>query len=158
MKEPPKVAIEVALAAAKQSPCGKSKRGVSVYRVRSTDGDAIVVGLGWNGMPGGAACTNDETCRRLCAQRCVHAEMRAIRGAAIRHLVPLTSHDAVHVKIGAAGELVPSGGPSCWQCSREILDVGLGGFWLYHGDCLEPWRRYTAAEFHASTLINCGLS
>lgn len=199
---PPESAIKAAVNAARQSPCGKSKRGVSVF-VIDAPVHWPVIGTGWNGMPGdGAVCTNDEACHRTCAMRCVHAETRALRMAArersripwrhaetpIRHGRPLVDCDAVHVKINDSGELVPSGGPSCWQCSREVLDVGLSGFWLYEdpptlecppdcpvckADCsladvvasaasIGPrhprWRRYTASEFHAATLLACGLS
>jgi deoxycytidylate deaminase len=86
-----------------------------------------------------------------CSKRCVHAEMRAIRTNA-------RGADVVHVKIDEHGELVAGGGPSCWQCSREILDAGCKGAWLYEqsqpGDC---WRYYTAADFHRTTMLACDI-
>lgn len=132
---PPADIIAAAVRAARQSPCVKSQRGVVVY-ARSS---GIDIAAGWNGPPGvGARCAGDDNCREACGKICVHAEMRALRTAHdmlhrpefdVRHMAEL---DAVHVKIGGPGrELVDGGGPSCWQCSREVLDVGLGGFWLY---------------------------
>jgi hypothetical protein len=67
------------------------------------------------------------------------------------------------------GSVVACNGPSCWQCAREILDVGfVGGVWLYElSDWLgvripEPhgksfWRRYPAEEFYHRTLARCGM-
>jgi site-specific DNA-cytosine methylase len=69
--------------------------------------------------------------------------------------------DLVHVELGPDGGVVPCDGPSCWQCSREILDVGfVGGVWLYEHILLAPgrmWRRYPAEEFYRVTLENCGM-
>ncbi len=62
--------------------------------------------------------------------------------------------DMIHAKV-VDGELVPSGGPSCWQCSKAILADGrIGGVWLFHN---EGWRRYGATEFHRLTLKTCEL-
>lgn len=165
MDAPPDLCIRAALKAARQSPCAKSRRGVAVFR--TVAGGVAIYGVGFNSMPGDATCDGSETCRAMCSKRCVHAEMRAIRAAAIRHLTPLSGCYAVHVKLGTVGELVAGGGPSCWQCSREVLDVNLGSMWLYEqahpnppvGLTLPPatWRRYTAAQFHAATLAACDL-
>jgi ribosome modulation factor len=64
------------------------------------------------------------------------------------------SGDMLHVKT-VGGELVPSGDPSCWQCSRAILaDKRIDGVWLFHAD---GWRRYNPIEFHEATLRARGL-
>lgn len=157
--------VEAAVAAARLSPCQKSKRGVVIFVPDS----ATVIASGWNGQPGDRACDGSDGCRATCAKRCLHAEHRAIRqaiavvsqsyssGLAWRErgagrAVPTLKHfDALHVKI-TAGQLDSSGPPSCWQCSREVLDVGLGGFWLLQD---WAWRRYDADTFHHETLINC---
>jgi hypothetical protein len=117
-----------------------------------------------------------------CSMMCVHAEARAVRDSANYQeweVVPPEATDLVHVKTitpqqlddldelgqGPRGLLMTSSGktigmiavsghPSCWQCSREILDAGLGGVWLYHA---EGWRRYAAAEFHDITLDTCDI-
>jgi hypothetical protein len=46
--------------------------------------------------------------------------------------------------------LVPSGGPSCAQCSKLALAAGIVGVWLYHEN---GWRRYGAGEFHRLSLL-----
>jgi hypothetical protein len=56
--------------------------------------------------------------------------------------------DMLHVKT-VDGELVPSGGPSCVQCSKLALAAGIAGVWLFHED---GWRRYGAVEFHELSL------
>lgn len=160
MLTPPLHTIAVAVEYARLSLCSKSKRGVVVFE-RDT---GELHGRGFNGLPGETACTGSSACREFCGRRCVHAEVRAIRDA-VGHLAyrdewELHTCDAVHVKIDEHGDLVAGGGPSCWQCSREVLDVGLGGFWLYEDCCPymdARWVRYTAAEFHAATLQACGI-
>jgi hypothetical protein len=156
--------IDAAIAAARRSPCAKSKRGVVIYRHG-------IVGVGFNGQPSGECGGSGGVCWPVCHKVCVHAEMRAIREALQRpgchtslpdlhepgHRPHALLHDPgyrlVHVKV-IDGALVASGGPSCWQCSREILDVGLAGVWLFH---FEGWRFYPADEFHAETLRACEL-
>lgn len=180
---PPQHIIDAAIRAARRSPCAKSKRGVVVYVVSS----GIDIASGYNGPPAGGACAGDAVCRAACGKLCVHAEMRAIRQAHIQlhrrelGIGSMAACEAVHVKVDGPGMmLMPGGGPSCWQCSREVMDVGLAGFWLYEGeqrcscgegcyaphyakpdgDCTCPWhmgdtgqwRRYTATEFHQATL------
>lgn len=154
MSGPPPFAVSAAIAAARQSPCAKSRRGVAVYRK-----DAVV-GVGFNGQPSGACDeakfvrtfpsgivtsgrgilmrAEAKRCREECGKRCVHAEVRAIRAAVanIGHTELEFEYEAVHVKVDH--DLVPGGGPSCWQCSREVLDVGLAGFWLFEVDPLSP--------------------
>lgn len=127
MTAPPDVAIAEALQTAALSPCAKSKRGVVAYA--RTD-PPRVIGVGFNGPPRDIRCDGSWSCQADCGKRCVHAEVRAIRDLpttpTLRRWIVL-----VHVKIGEDGRLVAGGGPSCWQCSREILDVGIGGVWLF---------------------------
>ena len=180
---PPASVIAVAEAATRQSPCAKSRRGAVVFG--ASDDMVVTFGAGFNGQPAPFACTGTARCRELCAKLCEHAEGRAIRAAAgefhgVRMLGIALRCDLVHVKIGDDGKLTAGGGPSCWQCSRAILDCGfIDGVWLYEetaappfdadvrvGDLLIPtvvtekwkrWRRYTAEEFHRTTLHNCGM-
>ncbi len=168
---PPDHAIAKAVEMARKSPCLKSKRGVVIFHPLTDD---VLCG-GFNTPPRDfrsdlrPRCDGSEACRASCAKTCIHAESKAIRGmiwlcgAAREHSDPAPAElDLLHVKIDIrAGDLVAGGGPSCWQCSREILDVGLGGVWLFEtveratGTRDQPppvWKRYTAAEFHAETL------
>ncbi len=135
MTAPSDTVIRRAELAAAKSPCAKSKRGVVLTF------DEHVVAEGFNGPPPGIGCDGSTACRNDCGKRCVHAEMRALRGAATWLGQFPHSHardggrgllDVVHVKLGEDGRVVAGGGPSCWQCSREILDVGfVRGVWLY---------------------------
>lgn len=138
--EPPESAVLHAISIAKMSPCAKSKRGATVYEV-DADGDLVcIVNAAFNGPPGFRAfstCGGSDECRRDCGKICMHAEERAIvainkdewqrfgdRGMHLQHL------ELVHVKV-VNGSLVPGGGPSCWQCSRTVLDEQIGAVWLY---------------------------
>jgi hypothetical protein len=181
---PPDHAIRRALEQATRSPC-RSQRGVAVYD-RESGG---VVGVGHNGPPGALGCPGRSICAGTCGQRSVHAESRALRDAiawwppcrkiatthrerdtTLRH-VWTSGYDLVHVELAAGGDVSACDGPSCWQCSREILDVGfVDGVWLYEeferaAGLVTPyaprsmppgvWRRYTAQEFYDVTLTAC---
>lgn len=178
---PHAAAVAAAELVAAMSPCQKSRRGVVAFSTGAR-GSVAIYGEGFNG-PALGACDGSEACRKDCGRRCVHAEMRAIRGV-------LDACDLVHVKIGADGRVVAGGGPSCWQCSREILDGKLViGVWLYEAGvsrctgcrrfedssaeiedrlrrCMEcgsdlvrddMWRYRTAEEFHRETLRACAI-
>lgn len=68
----------------------------------------------------------------------------------------------VHAKV-EGGELVAGGGPSCWQCSKFLLSVGVSGIWLYEKPQIEDgavppaWHFYTPVDFHMETLSNLDL-
>lgn len=142
---PPVTAIAAAIAAAEQSPCSKSKRGASVFHPATT----TIYGVGFNGQPSPFACSGSEACRASCSQLCVHAEVRAIRRATFGSWTrELNGLEMLHVKV-VDGMLVSSGSPSCVQCSREIVDVGLSAMWLYENDA---WKRYTAVDFHQRSI------
>ncbi len=138
LSDPPQTVIDAAVEAGSRSPCAKSKRGVALWS--RTDG--TICALGENGQN--------------CGKLCEHAEAAAIRRLR-HHPVRLRprSLDLLHTKV-VDGALVPSGPPSCWQCSKAILaDRRIDGVWLFHGD---GWRRYTACEFHRLTLATCELA
>jgi transcriptional regulator with XRE-family HTH domain len=129
---PPDQVVDRALEIASRSPC-RSKRGVVLYDPRTGE----VRGSGFNSPPASLGCPGRERCSGTCGQRSVHAEVRALREALIARSAraalggPL---DLVHVEIGADGYAVACDGPSCWQCAREVLDVGfVAGVWLYLG-------------------------
>ena len=141
-------ALALATSIGAQSPCAKSKRGVVVFQTGGAMPTQLIAS-GCNGPPGDFVCDGSDACRAVCGKIAVHAEDRAIRGAGRF----AEGADLLHVKV-VDGVAVPSGGPSCWQCSRTIVDAGIEGVWLLHADGL---RRYTAAEFHCLTLAACGL-
>jgi deoxycytidylate deaminase len=139
--QPPESVVVAAVAAARASPCVKSKRGAVVflpgargYWNGKTD---LVISNGYNGPPAGVRCDGSDLCRASCRYRCEHAESRAVMQALLVEReeseigVALRHHEIVHVKIGADGDLVGGGPPSCTPCAVRILDVGLGAVWLY---------------------------
>lgn len=163
------------------SRCAKSKRACVVFDPLTGN----ISGKGWNEQPDGIPCDGSEECRRDCAKLCIHAEAMAITealctvSANLQRHVPLDGLQLVHGKF-VNGQLVEGGGPSCWQCSKQVLESGLDGVWLYidfHAERLKrvaaedpsgmrvlcdtylapQWRFYTAAAFHEETLKACGL-
>lgn len=143
--EPPEKAVDWAIDLAYDSPCQKSKRGAVLFK-----GDVPVDGA-FNGPPTGYECLGNQDCQDTCGKRCMHAEERLLVRSDYRW--DFSEHDMLHVKI-VDDQLVPSGDPSCWQCSRTMVDVGLAGMWLYHKD---GWKRYEVRDFHDCTMFVCGI-
>ena len=106
-------ALEWAVRAAILSGCEKSKRGAVIW-IPGADGP---VAKGSNHQPDPHQCDGSPACRSSCAKLCVHAEAAAILdlGSFLGHGLHM-----LHVKV-VDGRPVPSGPPSCWQCSRLIL-------------------------------------
>jgi deoxycytidylate deaminase len=129
---PPEHIIQFAIEASLNSPC-QSKRGVAIW-----SGEDLV-SIGWNYKPKPFVCDGSTECKFKCGKDAVHAEQHAIIfGRDIRGCQML------HVKT-VSGVLVPSMGPSCLQCSKLILAVGISAMWLYHEN---GWLRYDPVEFH----------
>lgn len=142
-------AVELARVAANQSPCAKIKRGVVIFTR-----DCSVFTSGFNHPPPPMVCDGSEQCREHCNKLCVHAEVAALRSLVDQVDFFPPELEMLHVKT-VGGVVVPSGPPSCWQCSREILDSGLiDKMWLLHEDGL---RAYPVLEFHDLTLRHCNL-
>jgi len=179
---PPDYVIEAARKAALRSPCQKSKRGVAAFYREDAErmeldstfaevviatqnrDNVVIASVGWNSPPKGFLCDGSAECRRDCAKFCLHAEHRAIRAAGVIDGL-CDDLELVHVKV--IGEQIAAGGPpSCWQCSREIVDVGVHGVWLYEAPthftpaslATGTWHFYTAHDFHCETLKNCGIA
>ncbi len=165
---PPHVFVDMAISAARESPCDKSRRGAVIYATGPGVPGALgwpantqAVGVGCNGTPVGAAgCTRDYACHQVCATICVHAEARALH-AATQHTYPSgTTLHLIHVQVAGSGfgggYLRPSGSPSCVGCSKQILDTGfISGVWLYeltNGPEICRWRYYDALTFHERSL------
>ncbi|HEY4266789.1 MAG TPA: hypothetical protein VGM94_01225 [Galbitalea sp.] len=169
--------IAAAVTAARSSVCAKSKRGVAVYYMldgpRGKDTVPEIIGAYSNGPPPPFECSSydgDGRCERICNQWAVHAEARAVRRA-VEYRGNRSEFRLLHVKV-ENGELVAGGPPSCWQCSREILDAGLHGIWLYERKLtvsleyllgvsadaqakdVTKWSFYSAEEFHRVTWEN----
>jgi len=145
-----KDALSAAIAAAKQSPCAKSKRGAVIWNP-----DIGICGIGYNHTPAPFICGQDDTCREACSKINVHAEQAALLNfrRSERANKSLRDFDMLHVKV-VDDVAVPSGPPSCWQCSKLILACGIKGVWLLHENGLQ---RYWAVDFHYLTLEHAGL-
>lgn len=119
-----------------------SKRGAVVF---SRLGE--ILGSGYNFKPpSGDRCTADAACKATCRKSAVHAEQVALLETGL----DARANDMLHVKT-VDGLLVPSGPPSCVECSKLIVTAGIEGMWLYHED---GWRRYDVLEFHRLSLEN----
>jgi deoxycytidylate deaminase len=130
---PPSDMVAAAVRASCNSPC-RSQRGAAIFT------NYRLITVGWNWKPGG--CDGTAACKATCRQLAVHAEQSALLQMDLPSIEPA---DLLHVKT-VDGVLVPSGEPSCVQCSKLLLASGsIVGVWLYHAD---GWRRYDVAEFH----------
>jgi len=139
-------ALEAAVSIGNKSPCQKSKRGVVIFNQYG------LLGWGNNHPPKPFVCDGSEGCRGSCNKLAVHAEQAALIDA-MNDQEPMLDAEMLHVKV-IDGVAVPSGPPSCWQCSRLILDSGIQKVWLLHENGL---KSYSAVEFHEETLKNCNL-
>ncbi len=147
---PPGNAIEAAITASMASSCQKSQRGCAIYTM--VNGAPFVLGHGFNSQPEPYKCNGQ--CLEHCNKLCVHAEVRAIQNVCNDSIWSPRDACMVHVKT-VDGELAVSGPPSCWQCSRHILDEHMAGVWLYHAT---GWVYYRSIDFHRLTLEYCGLT
>jgi deoxycytidylate deaminase len=134
---PPSHVVEFAVEVAGWSPC-RSKRGAVLF-----SGDDIL-GHGYNYKPRGFECDGSAACKATCRVEAIHAEQQAL----LAFNSKAGGAEMIHAK-SVNGRLVPSGGPSCVQCSKFIVACGVEGVWLYHAT---GWRRYNAAEFHDQSL------
>lgn len=140
----PEQALVAAAEIGARSPCAKSKRGVVIWDPE----DRNFMVRACNHPPAGQVCDGSEECRANCRRLTIHAELGAILAAA-KGQRPLASyHHMLHVKV-VDGKPVPSGPPSCEDCSKHILGSGIGTMWLLHEDGL---KSYTAHEFHELSL------
>lgn len=148
--QPPQHVIDAAIdASTRHIPerCMRSRRGVAIWDPHGWGG----VTTGTNHLPYGNTCDGSDACKALCSKRCVHAEQMALM--TLRIPCDRARFEMLHVKT-VDGELVPSGPPSCWQCSRLLGPMRIEAMWLYHAD---GWRRYESVEFHALTEQHCGI-
>lgn len=137
MREPTRLLVERATAAARCSPC-QSKRGVVVFLETYE-----IIGTGWNAA---RDCDGGDACRSTCSRVAVHAEQAALLSCD----GDTVDADMLHLKI-VDGNLVPSGPPSCIECAKLALYAGIAGFWLYHE---AGWVRYAMREFYDLSLVN----
>lgn len=133
-----------AIRAAFESPC-QSKRGAVIW------GKGGVVSIGRNHQPQPFPCDGSDRCKENCGKTAIHAEQSAILKTEPALII---GSQMLHVKV-EDGKLVPSGPPSCLECSKLILESGIAYMWLYHET---GWKWYTAAEFHRATCEHKSIS
>lgn len=141
-------ALPYAIKASLESPC-RSKRGAVVFDPHPMGIFRKIYATGYNRPPALFICDGSDQCKANCAATAIHAEQMAI----IRLLqtgASCSGLSMLHIKT-VHGIPVPSAGPSCLQCSKLILEVGISSMWLL---LAEGWREYTALEFHELTLLH----
>jgi deoxycytidylate deaminase len=140
---PPEV-LQVALEQSFQSVC-LSQRG-SVIWTENDRSHPTILGKGYNRHVG-LGCTRDAVCKANCCDKAVHAEQVALMDALWNSLHMLNKFTyALHAKT-VNEALVPSGPPSCEECSKMLLasPLRIHGVYLYH----EPgWVLYPMKQFH----------
>lgn len=150
--------VEHAIRIASGSPCQKSKRGEVVF-----DDFGRVLSAASNRPPIPRICDGTTKRRASCAKRCLHAEDTAIAMVMSLPLEHRRRIEVLHVKV-VNGDLVPGDGPSCWQCSRRILDSGVSAIWLFQDGAAgwpnpvrswPTWVRWPALEFDDQTRLIC---
>jgi deoxycytidylate deaminase len=139
-------ALSKALEASLNSPC-KSKRGVVIW-----DREFGLISTGYNAPPNPKNCDCSDACKLNCSKTAVHAEQLAILNIKDT-LSKYNNPEMLHVK-SVDGKPVFSDKPSCHECSKLLLKVGIKYMWLYRA---EGFTKYDSKEFHRQTLINCNL-
>ena len=181
----PQSVISAACGAAMMSPCRKSKRGAVIFKRSHAAGQNTLFATSYNSPPWPYECDGSEGCRSGCREIAVHAEQRALLDSGIGD-VPWRERpdlELVHVKVvkpagcetkcdhDPISHLVPSGPPSCAQCSKLILEARIGCVWLFEPvgvyaasepvpvdwDRTGVWSRYDSASFHRISLRNNNL-
>jgi len=133
--------IKLAAEETKNSRCSKSNRGVVIVK-----DDITLLGKGTNNPPGKVECLT-ERCYEICNEYAVHAEQNAIIEA-LRNGKNIEGTRMYHVKV-KNDEIKYSGGPSCVQCSKLVLETGIKNFVLKHRG---GYGLYEAEEFHELSL------
>lgn len=150
---PPAIAIQRAIQLAAMSPC-QSKRGAVIWFPENTlKKKLVLVAAGYNNQPQPFMCDGTKLCRQTCRKRAVHAEQAALILSQLYFTESVIGAEMLHVKV-VDGLLVPSGGPSCVECSKLLLVAGISRMWLFHAD---GWRAYDAVEFHQLSIEGSNL-
>lgn len=140
--------IDYAISIARYSQCRKSRRGVVIVN------NNVIIGSGYNSPPNDkpcCKCLREDIHNNLFTELCygVHAEQQAIIRT-LKNGCDLAGSRLFHVKI-KNGSAVISRGPSCTQCSKNILESGITEIVLMENDGL---KLYTAEEFNNLSFEN----
>lgn len=124
------------------SPCLKDKRGVVIVK------EGSILGVGHNRPPEGFQCS-ESPCEKFCRTYSVHAEMVALGDSLFRGSY-IKGSRMYHARV-EDGLLIDSRKPRCADCSKHILEFGIGDFVLKHA---EGYTVYDASEFHRLSIEN----
>lgn len=125
--------------------CRTSRRGAVIWAPLR---GVTMFATGTNARADGRECTESEACQKDCGRICYHAEQSALAEWSRRGLGALETTHLLHVKT-VKGAAVPSGPPSCVECSKLLVRFGVGHVWLFQE---EGWTHYDAWRFHEVTL------
>lgn len=150
----PPVVLAVAIEQSNHSLC-VSKRGCAIWGERIHSTQPLIIGRGYNKHTGIRGCLQNSQCKVTCRSLAVHAEQVALMDA-LHNNVHIHNQPIfmVHVKT-QNNKLVPSGPPSCVQCSKLILasPMRITGVYLFHE---QGWGFYPTIQFHALSMENEG--
>ena len=134
--------IDEAVKEAIKSPCDKSKRGVVI----ADNNTGEIIGRGYNRPPKDFEC-EPSYCKNICSSYAIHAEENAIFDA-LENNYKLNNSTLFHIK-AVDEKPVASGGPSCVNCSKIILDKDIKQVVLKHEN---GYGVYESKEFHELSL------
>lgn len=162
-------AITLAVEAAHQSPCQKSKRRAVAFARRRTYRTPDPVGrertvfeIGHNHPVLPITCSGGDLCKAACRHLCDHAEAIAVSKWIAMHGAGdqgSAMFDVVHIELRPNDEGIwepvafdregQPKGPSCITCARDMLRAEARLVWLW-GE--EGWRWWYAQDFFRDTL------
>jgi len=144
MNAPPDDVLARAVAAARLSPCAKSKRGATAFNFARTYNEYKAA---FHNVRALGVCDGSSGCMAACATHCLHAEARLVMSWRDGD----ENLDVVHVKV-VDGVLVAGGPPSCADCAKLLWQRKAAAVWLYETGPV--WRRYPILEFLALSIKN----
>lgn len=135
---------------ARESRCRKVAHGAALFEEqRDSAGFGTRVIVSGMNNPVGFDCMFDASdpenrCRKLCGERCVHAEQSALLKAGLS----AAGASLLHIKLD--DDLPTSSrGPSCVDCSKLMVVAGVRWVYLLQAGM---WWRYSAMKFHMESL------
>lgn len=177
-------AVQAVVQAARQSPCQKSKRGAAIVGGDGTIVAAWNALPKPFACDGSEACRRDCARRCVHAEEqalLISAATRLTKPCEVIHIKVVRPDVVIEEPVeppailakgaskrvfgkpingqvpGKANEdyaPVPSGPPSCIECAKLMLAVGVHAVWLLHE---HGWQRYPMEEFYRLTLKELGL-
>jgi deoxycytidylate deaminase len=140
--------IDEAAKVALGSNCFRSRCGSVIVK------DDSIIGVGFNSPPGNKTidhCFKDDLPKNFKSDKtcCVHAEKRAIFDALRKNHEKIVGSRIYFVRLDEFGSKLRAGKPYCTMCSKDVLDVGIAEFVLWHKDgvCVYDAEEYNTLSF-----------